>query len=237
MSQNFYWMYGAHAVRFALDNMQRKIHELVVLDGQDYDDLIAQAKSRKIPVQITRKIDFGKLVGQDWVHQGVLAKCEPLRPVDIESVEGNAFLVLDQVTDPHNVGAILRTAAAFGISGVIMQDKNSATETGTLAKTACGALEVTPIIHVVNLSRTLSDLKEDGFWIVGLDERGDQTVTDIDFKGKIVIVMGAEGSGMRKLIRESCDFLARLPTLDNFPTLNVSTATAITLYEWNRQNS
>ena len=237
MGQNFYWIYGFHAVQFALENMQRKVHELVVLDGQDYDDLITKAKSRKIPVQITRKIDFGKIANQDWVHQGVLAKCEYLHPVAIERVHGDAFLVLDQVTDPHNVGAILRTAAAFGISGVIMQDKNSATETGTLAKTACGALEIVPIIHVVNLARTLADLKEDGFWIVGLDERGDQTITEIDFKGKIVIVMGAEGLGMRKLIRESCDFLARLPTLDKFPTLNVSTATAITLYEWNRQKS
>jgi 23S rRNA (guanosine2251-2'-O)-methyltransferase len=94
-----------------------------------------------------------------------------------------------------------------------------------------------PIIRTVNISRTLADLKEDGFWVVGLDERADKTIGQVDFKGKMVIVMGAEGSGMRKLIRENCDFLAKLPTNPNFPTLNVSTATAITLYEWNRQNS
>lgn len=237
MSHNFYWMYGLHAVHFALGNHSRKIHEVLLLDGQDWDDVMAVCKRRKIPFNVVKKAEFFKSASQDWVHQGILAKCAPLPTLDIEDVDGKTYLVLDHVTDPHNIGAILRTAAAFKISAVIMQDKNSPEENGALAKTACGALEITPIIKTVNLSRTLEDLKKDGFWVVGLDERGQQIIDQVDLKGKIVIVMGAEGSGMRKLVREHCDFLVRLPTNPNFPTLNVSTATAVTLYEWSKQNS
>ena len=180
MSHHFYWMYGLHAVHFALENHSRKIYEVLLLDGQDWDDVIAVCKRRKIPFNVVKKAEFFKNASQDWVHQGILAKCAPLPTLDIEDVDGKTYLVLDHVTDPHNIGAILRTAAAFKVSAVIMQDKNSPEENGALAKTACGALEIIPIIKTVNLSRTLEDLKKDGFWVVGLDERGQQTIDQVD---------------------------------------------------------
>jgi 23S rRNA (guanosine2251-2'-O)-methyltransferase len=232
-----YWMYGLHPVSFAIENKKRKIYELICLEDSNYGDLIAKARVRKIPVQILHKSEFQKLTEPGWVHQGILAKCESLPPLDMEEISGDAFLMLDQVTDPHNVGAILRTAAAFGINGVIMQDKNAPKEGGILAKTACGALEIVPIIYAVNLSRTLLSLKEKGFWVVGFDETGEKNVSQINLNDKVVMVMGAEGSGIRKLIRENCDFLARLPTKPYFPTLNVSVACALALYEWSSQTS
>ena len=232
-NHNSYWMYGVHAVKSALKNKKRKIYELILMEGHEDSEITDAASQRKIKFDIQKKKDFQTLVHLDWVHQGVIAKCEPL--AGNYNLEGETFLMLDQITDPHNLGAMLRSAAAFGIDGVIVQEKNSPHETGTLAKTASGALEVVPIYRMTNLSRALEDLKKEGFWVMGLDERGDKALHQADMKGKIVFVMGAEGEGLRRLVKDTCDFLVRLPTEPEFPTLNVSVAAALTLYEWRRQ--
>jgi 23S rRNA (guanosine2251-2'-O)-methyltransferase len=138
---------------------------------------------------------------------------------------------LDQVSDPHNVGAILRSAAVFGAKALILTDRNAPSESGVLAKSASGALEIVPLIRVTNLAHTIKDLKDIGFWCVGFAETGTTTLDQIDLKGKIALVMGAEGDGMRRLTKDLCDFTVSLPTAASFSALNVSNAAAIALYE------
>ena len=142
--------------------------------------------------------------------------------------------MLDQVTDPHNVGAILRTARALKALGVIMTERNAPPLGGALAKAASGALDQIPVWKVTNLARTLEEIKNLGFWTVGLDERGPQTIAQSGFPDRVALIMGAEGEGLRRLTQEKCDFLAKLPTDPEFPTLNVSVAMALALYELTR---
>ncbi len=146
-------------------------------------------------------------------------------------------MVLDQVTDPHNVGAILRTSAAFGVKVLVMQDRHSPSETGVLAKAASGALELVPIIRIPNLASAIQALQGFCFWTVGFAEKESKSIHTIDLKGKIALIMGAEGDGMRRLTKEQCDFSAYLPTVSAFSTLNVSNAAAIALYETYKQQS
>jgi 23S rRNA (guanosine2251-2'-O)-methyltransferase len=148
------------------------------------------------------------------------------------AASGKSLLVLDQVSDPRNVGAILRAAAVFGAGGIILPRRNSPPPAGTLAKTASGALEVVPLVTVTNLARALETLHKAGYMSIGLDERGDTLIGDVPKDRPLAVVMGAEGPGLRRLTRETCDMLARLPVADDagFATLNVATATAVTLY-------
>jgi 23S rRNA (guanosine2251-2'-O)-methyltransferase len=168
---------------------------------------------------------------------------EPLPAGDIDDLldalpAGGAphvVVLLDQVTDPHNVGAVLRSAAAFAARGVVMPDHGAPPITGALAKAASGALEAVPLLRVTNLARTLDRLKEAGFWCIGLTESGDKALDEIDVGERIALVLGAEGSGLRRLTRERCDLLARLPTRGTPASLNVSNAAAIALYELTRR--
>ena len=235
------FLYGIHAVKEALQNPKRLIQRLLVTDAgfenirEAYD--AAQGEGLKVPQpQIVDGFDLERLLPRDAVHQGVLLDVQPLEemflPDVLNAVGDNAkILVLDQVTDPHNVGAIIRTAVAFGASAIIVQKLHAPEITGTLAKSASGAVEHCPVIRETNLSRALEQLKEAGFFCIGLDERGKRSIAELNLSGKVALVLGAEGEGLRRLVSENCDELAKLPTSGPIASLNVSNAAAVALYE------
>jgi 23S rRNA (guanosine2251-2'-O)-methyltransferase len=242
------WLYGRHPVTAALANPDRRWRCLAVLTAQADEgrELIAAAKATRFgdgdPLRILDRDGLAALLPEDVVHQGLAIEVEPLEPADLDDVLRAAALVpravvvvLDQVSDPHNVGAILRAAAAFGAKGVIVATHGAPPATGTLAKAASGALELVPLVSAVNLARAIERLKEAGFWCCGLDEHAPRLLTDLDLGERIALVLGAEGDGLRRLVRESCDYLARLPTSPAMPSLNVSTAAAVALYELSRE--
>jgi 23S rRNA (guanosine2251-2'-O)-methyltransferase len=191
-------------------------------------------------LQTAERTEWAEILGPDAVHQGLAALASPLAQPDLSEIlspeTGSEtglrpmILVLDQVTDPHNVGAILRSAAAFDARALVSPTRHAASETGTLAKAASGALEVTPLVEVSNLARALEQMKAAGFWILGLAGEAEKTLAEADPGGPVGIVLGAEGPGLRRLTRESCDLLARLPTRPPIDSLNVSNAAAIALY-------
>ena len=224
-------LYGLHAVVEALANPERDVRALYVVDGVKVPE-----QTRVDPVIVTRK-DMDKMVPQGAVHQGIALDCGGLPEIGVEDLvirhrdaQNSVLLMLDQVTDPHNVGAIIRSSAAFGADGVIMQRKHAPELTGVLAKIACGGVEHMPVAYETNLSRTIEALKEGGYFVYGLDERGEQVIGDIKPGGKSVIVLGAEGSGLRRLVAENCDALVKLPTQPPIASLNVSNAAAVALY-------
>ena len=178
--------------------------------------------------------DLGRLVPQDAPHQGLVLEVEPLDDLFLDELLGEddnrPLLVLDQVTDPHNVGAILRSAAAFGARGIVTQDRHSPPESGALARAASGALETVPWVRVVNLARALEDMAAAGFWRIGLAGEAERTLAETLGPPKIALVLGAEGEGMRQNTATHCDELARLPISSSVESLNVSNAAAIALY-------
>ena len=188
-----------------------------------------------LAVTLADVADLGRLVPHDAPHQGVVVEVEPLAEswlADLlaEAGERSTLLVLDQVTDPHNVGAILRSAAAFGALGIVTQDRHSPAESGALAKAASGALERVPWVRVVNLARALEEMAEAGFWRIGLAGDAGTELKDALGPPRVALVLGAEGPGLRSNTREHCDALARLPISDAVESLNVSNAAAISLY-------
>jgi 23S rRNA (guanosine2251-2'-O)-methyltransferase len=225
------FLYGKHACIAALSNPKRKVTRLFVTKNS-ISDIPNNLKPQN--VETIENKDFDKFLpnSRDIVHQGIALEVAPLGEVSLKSIsDSNVLVALDQVTDPHNVGAILRSCAAFGAGGVIFPKDNAPPESGTLAKTASGALEIVPICKVTNLARTLEQLKKDGYWIIGLDGNTNTTIDKANLSGKIVLVMGAEGKGLRQLTREYCDLLVRLPISDKVESLNVSNAAAIALYQ------
>jgi len=178
-----------------------------------------------------------RLLGRDAVHQGFALLADPLAPPTLAQLldRPGPVLVLDQVTDPRNIGAILRSAAAFGAAGIITQDRNAPEETGSLAKAASGALETVPLLRAVNIARTLIALKAANVWVVGLDA-GAKKLAAADFAGRrVALVLGAEGEGLRRLTKETCDETAGLAMSGAMESLNVSAAAAVSLYELTRQ--
>jgi 23S rRNA (guanosine2251-2'-O)-methyltransferase len=221
----------------ALANPDRRI-ERILATRETVDRHAAQFAD--MPVQIASREELAQRLPPGAVHQGMAALAAPLEEPSLEEILGrcgeNALvLALDQVTDPHNVGAILRSAAALGVAGVIVTERHAPSDTGVLAKAASGALEIVPLVRAVNLARTMEQLKEAGFWLYGLDERGDIAIGALDLSGRVCIVLGAEGEGLRRLTAEKCDRLVTIPTRPVLAALNVSNAAAIAAYEWARR--
>ena len=225
-------LWGHHAVEAALMNPARRHHKLwatreaiAELDGELPQDFA---------VEYAAPSDLDRLVSRDAPHQGLVLDCAPLDDVFLDDVlDGNParpIVLLDQVTDPHNVGAIMRSAAAFGAAAIVTQDRHAPPEGGVIAKTASGALEILPWVRVVNLARALDDIAEAGYWRLGLAGEAEATLAEALPKGPVALVLGAEGPGMRHNIGQHCDALARLPIGDSVESLNVSNAAAIALY-------
>jgi 23S rRNA (guanosine2251-2'-O)-methyltransferase len=231
------WLYGLHAVAAALANPSRRLRHLM-LTGEAQQTL-TQRVAPPWPLA-PEQVDRGRLdhlLGRDIAHQGAALLADPLAPPSLQHAlaRPGPLLVLDQVTDPRNVGAILRSAAAFGVAAVITQDRNAPEETGALAKAASGALETIPLLRAVNITRTLIALKAAGFWVVGLDAGGDALAGPALADRRIALVLGAEGEGLRRLTRETCDMIAGLTTKGAMESLNVSAAAAVALYELTRR--
>lgn len=227
-----YYIYGKHPSLAALSNSKRKIIELHcnLEIFNSHRSLIECHKHN-----IVSNNQLNALLPKDATHQGIVLLVMPialssLASVDLSS-EDSKVAILDQITDPHNLGAIMRSAAAFGIKAIIMTSDNSAEENGVVSKTASGALELVPIIRVVNLKAAIEFLKKQSFWIIGLDGSSKEYISSKALKGKIAIVLGAEGAGMRRLTMESCDLLLSIPICQAMESLNVSTAAAIVFYE------
>jgi 23S rRNA (guanosine2251-2'-O)-methyltransferase len=224
-------LWGKHAVAAALDNPERK-----VLRAWATRDAAAFMQFPKdVAVTLADVADLGRLVPHDAPHQGVVIEVEPLEEAWLDELLGGGteeavLVVLDQVTDPHNLGAILRSAAAFGAIGIVTQDRHSPPESGVVAKAASGALERVPWVRVVNLARALEEIGEAGFWRIGLAGDAEMQLKDALGPARVALVLGAEGAGLRPNTREHCDALARLPISDSIESLNVSNAAAVALY-------
>ncbi len=223
-------LYGWHTVTLALQNPARQIRKLLLTENAARrlsEDQIA------LPVtpEIVRPSQIDQLLGPDAVHQGLLAEADPLPSPDIETLAAEGIvLVLDQITDPHNVGAIMRSAAAFAVKAIVTTNRHSPEATGVLAKSASGALELVPLVTVQNLARGLTTLNERGFMTVGLDSEGSENLAGLALRQPLALVLGAEGKGLRQLTRETCSHVARLDMPGEIKSLNVSNAAVLALY-------
>ena len=237
-------IFGLHAVQTALQRRPESVESLLVMQGRHDKRLsavLALAAERGIPVRECHRKELDEKV--DGRHQGVVAEAEPPKAVgekallELVAAAGNRalLLVLDGVTDPHNLGACLRSADAAGVTAVIAPRDNAASLNPTVRKVACGAAEAVPFVQVTNLARSLRQLQDAGVWIIGLAGEAEQSLYNCDLKGPVALVMGAEGPGMRRLTRECCDYLAKLPMAGEVSSLNVSVATGVCLFEAVRQ--
>jgi 23S rRNA (guanosine2251-2'-O)-methyltransferase len=232
-------IYGLHAVQAALANPRRKVGRAMLTPRAA--ETIGEKLLARVQVDTMDPDSIGKLLPAGAVHQGAALEAAPLPPLDLNDVIDKAqggkrkiVLVLDQISDPHNVGAILRTAAAFGVAAVVVQDRNAPPQSGALAKAASGALDIIPYIEVVNIARALDQLAERGFWRIALAGDGEQTIAEAAPAGDVALVLGSEGSGIRRLVREHCEAAAFIPIGRDMESLNVSNAAAIALYEMRR---
>jgi 23S rRNA (guanosine2251-2'-O)-methyltransferase len=231
------WLYGLHAVAAALANPARRLRRLLLTE--EAQQTLTQRLPPPWPLQ-PEPVDRGRLdhlLGRDIAHQGAALLADPLGTPSLQQAldRPGPLLVLDQVTDPRNVGAILRSAAAFGVAAVITQDRNAPEETGSLAKAASGALETIPLLRAVNIARTLIALKAAGIWTVGLDTGGTTLSGPALAERRVALVLGAEGEGLRRLTRETCDEIAGLRMPGKMDSLNVSAAATVALYELTRR--
>lgn len=235
-------LYGFHAVEHAWLNPLREVKSLLVTEQslKSFETQITLAKKNKLNRPAPTVMDKQKLenlLPKGAVHQGIALECSALPETDLQDLLIRVYnkktariAILDQVTDPHNVGAILRSASAFGLDGIVMQKKFAPALDGVLAKTACGAVDHIPVAHVTNLARALDDLKNAGFFVLGLSEHAPQTLAQIKPSEKCAIILGSEGDGMRRLLMEGCDSLVRLPTGGAIASLNVSNAAAVCFF-------
>ncbi|HAG53062.1 MAG TPA: 23S rRNA (guanosine(2251)-2'-O)-methyltransferase RlmB [Alphaproteobacteria bacterium] len=228
---------GIHSIKSALGSKANKLESILVSNNSvnKYSELLNALPKQKIQV-VDKKLLDSKT---NQPHQGIIAYFKlSAKPTTLKQVmnETDLVVLLDQVTDPHNVGAIVRSANAFGAGAVITTSKNAATDSPIIAKSSSGAIEDTPLIEVTNLSKAIEQLQKEGFWVVGLDGYAKSELSQVDLKGKIAFVMGSEGSGMRDLVKKNCDILSKLPMVGSVESLNVSVACGVSLYEYKRQN-
>ncbi len=228
-----YWLYGTHPVLAALENPRRRVQRLICIESA--------APSRgqtNATVEVVDRQTIAQTVPPGAVHQGLAAEVWPLEQPSLADLLAPAatgpIVFLDQVTDPQNVGAIMRSASAFGAQAVVTTEHHAPPESGALAKAAAGTLEKLPLIRVPNLARAIRLAANSGFWILGLDPSGDRTLGEAKQGGPTALILGAEGRGLRRLSREACDEIVRLPMARDLESLNVSNAAAVALYELTR---
>ena len=233
-----YIIYGKHAVTAALGNKERKILE-IFCTLQNIEYVKTYSGNHKVTLVDGEKLKT--IVPEYAPHQGIAALVNPIAKYHISnellSDQNSKIVILDQVTDPQNLGAILRSAAAFNISALIYPKDSSVRESGIVAKAACGALDLIPLIEVVNISNTIAELKKHGFWVLGLDGSAKQDIRDGKIlEGKVAVVMGSERSGIRPLVAKNCDLLIKIPISTQMESLNVSNAAAVVFYEIYKNN-
>jgi len=236
-------IYGLNSVAEALKTRGRAF-EWVGVAKERHDlrlqRVIEECRKISVPVRFLPRVELDRMAGTG-AHQGVVAITSAKQYADMDDViaskrgEYSLIVVLDGVEDPHNLGAVLRTADAAGAKGVVIPERRASGITGTVAKSSAGASEHLPVAKVTNIARTLEDLKSRNIWTVGLDERGTQTYDSVDYKMDCAIVLGAEGKGVHDLVKKKCDFLVSIPMLGKVPSLNVSVAAGVVLYEIARQ--
>lgn len=238
-NKNQVLIYGRHAATAAINNPHRKI---VKIFCQNENRGAFSGRENNGKICFVDKKELEKMLPREAVHQGVAVLAEMLLPLPLEELcaragqrENFRVLVLDQVTDPQNVGAIIRSATAFGVDALMVQDKNSPQESGAMLKAAAGTFELLPVCRVTNLSRALEKMKKTGFWIIGTDGYAKAEPADMPKSGRLAVVMGSEGAGLRRLVEETCDITVRLPIDPRVESLNVSTAAAVVLYELSRK--
>ncbi len=233
------WLYGRHTVLAAAANPRRRLRRLLAV-GDSLAELTAaaaRAGTLRPPAERTDRETLTRLLPPQAVHQGMAALADPLAAPTLDELIDSpgplpaTLIVLDQAEDPRNVGAVVRAAAAFGAAAVIVQDRHAPAETAALAKAASGGLETVPVIRVVNVARALRDLADAGYCCVGLDGRAETSLTAALPAGPVVLVLGAEGHGLRRLVRAACQRLARIPIAPHVDSLNVAAAAAVALYE------
>jgi 23S rRNA (guanosine2251-2'-O)-methyltransferase len=241
------WIYGLHAVQAALANPRRKIRRAVLTHRAA--EIIGDTLLARVRVEPADMEAIARFLPPGAVHQGAALDCEPLPASTLDVVLATPrcsdpksgrriVLVLDQISDPHNVGAILRTAAAFGVAAIVVQDRHAPPQSGALAKAASGALETVPYVEVVNIARALDELAERrGFWRIALAGDGAMSLAEAIPAGDVALVMGSEGDGIRRLVRERCEAAAYIPIDKAMESLNVSNAAAIALYELRRSGT
>ena len=239
------WLFGYHAVEAALANPARRCRRLLATAAAAEAlsaRLAARGGGARPAPRLCERTEIDHLFPPGTVHQGLALLAEPLESPDLSQVItglGTApeavIVCLDQVTDPHNVGAVLRSAAAFGVAAVVVPRAHAPEVTGTLAKAASGALETVPLVRVPNLARALDEIKETGFWCAGLEPAAADTLAAARLGGRIALVLGSEGAGLRRLTRERCDVLVRIPLAPGVQSLNLAAAAAIALYELARR--
>lgn len=247
MSKKTHWVYGIHTILSILENTPDRINRLM-LNDQKANKRLLELKSialkSNVSVESVGLSDINKMMGE-VNHQGVIAALTESGSGCIATLDDlfaiekkqRVILILDCIEDPHNLGACIRSAAVFGVDAVIIPKDKAVDVNATVKKVACGATEIVPVITVTNMARAIELLKREQFWIYGAAEQGDTVLPTINFSGNVAITLGAEGKGLRRLTRESCDQLFSIPSSKSFSTLNVSVATGVCLYEVFRQKT
>jgi len=228
-------LYGWHTVAAALANPRRTVRKIIATENASRR-LADEGIALPVPPEIVRPDVIAARLSPDAVHNGLLVEADPLLALELEDLaDDGTVLVLDQITDPHNVGAILRSAAAFDVKAIVTTARHSPEATGVLAKSASGALDLVPMVTVQNLARALTELKERGWLTVGLDSEGETDLATAELREPLALVLGAEGKGLRQLTRETCDIRARLELPGVLKSLNVSNAASVALYAARRR--